>query len=191
MSAGAPTPPLWRQAWWAASAPRSFFLSLHAAPHARVGRAATAALLSWLVAATVGALAFVRATGSDGFVVAVALLLAIGLPYLLMAVFVGGLVMVRPAQLDLRAWEIAAWAWVPAGVLALSLLPAALVAPAPAALLGVAVAPVWHIVLVLHGVRVFAPARLGVAIVLYLVAVVVVPLLLTAVSYAVMSAMTA
>ena len=180
-----------RDAWWAASAPTSFFDALRDVPHARVGRAALAALLSGLIAAAAAALAFVRATDSDGYLLAWGLLTAIGLPYLAMIAFVGGLVMVRSGQLDLRAWEIAAWSWVPAGVLALSLLPAALVAPVPAALAGLAAFPVWNVVVVVHGVRVLSPARLGPPVALYLVAVFVVPALLTVVSYALMRGMQA
>lgn len=180
-----------RDAWWAASAPTSFFRALHDAPQARLGRAAAVALLSGLAAFAAAALAFVRATDSDGFVLAWGLLSAIGLPYLAMIVFVGGLVMVRSGQLDLRAWEIAAWSWAPAGVLAVSLTPAALFAPVPAALLGIAAFPFWHVVLVVHGVRVFAPSRLTGPLALYLVAVFVVPALLTTVSYALISGMSA
>ena len=180
---------LLRDAWWAASAPSAFFYALQAAPQPRLGRAALAALAAGAVAAGVGALAFVRATDSDGFILAWGLLSAIGLPYLAMMVFLGGLVMVRPGQLDLRAWEIAAWSWVPAGVLGVSLLPAALVVPGPAAALGLAAFPIWHLTLVMRGVRAFAPHRVALLLALYVLAVYGVPALLTGVSYALMQAL--
>lgn len=178
-----------RDAWWAASAPMSFFRALHEAPAAQLPRALAAALVAVLLALAVLSLAFVRATGSDGVVLVWAFASAIALPYLAMVILLGGLVMVRPAGLDLRAWEIVAWSWVPAGPLALSLAPAAAVVPLPAALAGLAAFPFWHVVLVATGVRVFARQRARTALVLYLVAVFVVPALLLAVSYAVMSAM--
>lgn len=178
-----------RDAWWAASAPMSFFRALHETPAAQLPRALAAALVAVLLALAVLSLAFVRATASDGFLLVWVFASAIGLPYLAMVILLGGLVMVRPAELDLRAWEIVAWSWVPAGTLALSLLPAAIVVPLPTALVGVLAFPFWHVVLVATGLRVFARRRALTALVLYLVAVFVVPALLLAVSYAVMSAM--
>ena len=178
-----------RDAWWAASAPMSFFRALHATPAAQLPRALAAALVAVLLALVVLSLAFVRATGSDGFVLVWAFASAIALPYLAMVILLGGLVMVRPAELDLRAWEIVAWSWVPAGALALSLAPAAVVVPLPAAVAGLVAFPFWHVVLVATGVRVFARRRALTALMLYLVAVFVVPALLLAVSYAVMSSM--
>ena len=178
-----------RDAWWAASAPTSFYRMLHGASAPRLARACTAAALSVVLACAALALAFVRASDSDGFALAWGFLSAIALPLLAMLLLLGGLVMVRPAALDLRAWEISAWAWVPAGVLAVSLAPAALVAPVPAVVAGLVAWPFWHVALVATGVGVFAAQRRAVALTLYLVAVFLVPGLLLAVSYAVMSGM--
>ncbi len=189
MSAAAGVSDLVRDAWWASSAPSSFFRALQQQSQPRVGRALLAAVMAVLLALAVLSLAFVRATASDGWLVVWLLASAIGLPYLGMVLLLGGLVMVRPAQLDLRAWEIAAWAWTPAGALGLSLAPAVYFAPVPAALVGLLAFPFWHVVLVANGVNVFAPRRRLVAISVYLAAVFLVPGLLTAVSYAVMSGM--
>jgi hypothetical protein len=178
-----------RDAWWAASAPTSFYRALQAANAPRLARACTAAAVSVVLACAALALAFVRATESDGFLLAWAFLSAVALPLLAMLLLLGGLVMVRPAALDLRAWEISAWAWVPAGALAVSLTPAALIAPVPAVVVGVVAWPFWHVALVASGVAVFAAQRRVVSVALYLVAVFVVPGLLLAVSYAVMSGM--
>lgn len=178
-----------RDAWWAASAPASFFQALQQDPAPRLWRAVLAALLAVLLALAVLSLAFVRATASDGWLLVWLLACAIGVPYLAMVLLLGGLVMVRPANLDLRAWEIAGWAWVPAGALALSLAPATYFAPLPAAALGLLVFPFWHVVLVVNGVTAFAPTRRLITTVIYLVAVFLVPALVTAVSYAIMSGM--
>ncbi len=178
-----------RDAWWAASAPASFFRALHDSPEPRVGRALLVALLSVLLALAVLSLAFVRATASDGWLLVWVVASAIGLPYLGMVLLLGGLVMVRPANLDVRAWEITAWSWAPAGALALSLAPAAYLAPLPTALVGLLAFPFWHVVVVINGVNVFAPARRVVATTVYLGAVFLVPSLVTAVSYAIMSGM--
>ncbi len=178
-----------REAWWAASAPTSFYRALREASEPRLARAFAAAALSAALAGVVLALAFVRATASDGFLLAAALIGTGLLGVTALLVLLGGLVMVRPAALDLRAWEIAAWAWVPAGALAVSLAPAAVFAPAPAAAVGLIAWPFWHVAMVASGVAVFAPARRVVTLTLYLVAVFVVPGLLLAVSYAVMQGM--
>jgi len=177
--------------WRAASAPGAFFTALHDAPHAAIGRALGAAALSAVAATAVVALAFVRATASDGFVVIWGLMSAIALPYLGWIVLLGGLVMVRPANLDVRAWEIAAWAWAPAGVLAVSLAPAAWFTPVPMALFAVVALPIWHVTLIVHALRAFVPTRRAVPLVLYLAAVFIAPGLLVAVSYAVMQGMAA
>lgn len=178
-----------RDAWWAASAPTSFFTALHASRAPRLARAAGAATLSALVGLTVLAVAFVRATDSDGFVIAWALATAVALPYLALVVLLGGLVLVRPAALDVRAWELALWSWVPAGVLGASLAPAALVAPVPSAVAGLVALPVWNAVIVASALRAVAPRRAMPALALYLGAVHLVPALLTLVSYAVMSSL--
>ena len=81
----------------------------------------------------------------------------------------------RPAQLDLRAWEIVAWSWVPAGPVALSLLGALLVAPLLALALGYALALGWHIALVHHGLGAFAPAQRRRSLALYLALVLLLP----------------
>ena len=180
-----------REAWWAASAPTSFYRALHTASEPRLGRAFAAASLSMALASVVLALAFVRATASDGFALATALIGVTLFGVTALLILLGGLVMVRPAALDLRAWEIAAWAWVPAGALAVSLAPAAVFAPAPAAAVGLIAWPFWHVAMVARGVAVFAPERRVLTMTLYLVAVFVVPGLLVAVSYAVMQGMAA
>ena len=179
-----------RDAWWAASAPTSFFRALQGTSAPRLARACAAAAVSIVLACAALALGFVRATHSDGFLLAWGFLGVVALPLLAMLLLLGGLVMVRPAALDLRAWEISAWAWVPAGVLAVSLAPAALVAPVPATVVGLVAWPVWHVALIASGVSVFASQRRAMTVALYLVAVFLVPGLLLAVSYAVMSGMT-
>lgn len=178
-----------RDAWSAASSPTAFYRTLRLTSAPRLGRACAAAAAAVVVACAVLALAFVRATGSDAFVLVWAFLVAVALPVAAMVLLLGGLVMVRPAALDLRAWEIAAWAWVSAGVLAVSLAPAVFVAPVPAVVAGLVAWPVWHVVLVARGVAVFAPRRSAPAVALYLVAVFLVPGSLLMVSYAVMRGM--
>lgn len=180
-----------RDAWWAASAPTSFFRALRATSEPDLVRACAAAALSTTLAGVVTALAFVRATASDGFVLVAAFAVLASLAMTAILVLLGGLVMVRPAALDLRAWEISAWAWAPAGALAVSLAPAVLFAPVPAAVVGLVAWPCWHVALIASGVVAFAPRRRVLTLTLYLVAVFLVPGLLAAVSYAVMQGMAA
>lgn len=178
-----------RDGWWASSAPKSFFRALAQSPGPRLARSVLAAVIAVALALAVISLAFVRATASDGFVLVWLVSSLIGLPYLAMVLMLGGLVMVRPANLDLRAWEISAWAWVPAGTLAVSLAPASYFAPLPTVVVGLLAFPFWHVALLASGVSAFAAHGRALAVALYLVAVFLVPALLTAVSFAVMSGM--
>lgn len=147
-----------RDAWWACSAPLGFFGHLADRPHPRWWSAAGTAAAAWALALVVGALAFVRATQSDG-VWLVAGLGALALaPVALLVSVLGALMLLGPGGLGPRAWEVVGWAWAPAGALALALLPAVLLAPALAAAAGVLAFPVWHLALVraalaAHGAR--------------------------------------
>jgi hypothetical protein len=180
-----PARALARDAWWACSAPLGFFGSIEAQGEPRPSRAALAAGLSVALALGVLSIAFVLATASDGLLIVYAAALALGMPAFALVLLLGGLVMVRPAALDVRAWEVAAWAWTPAGALALSLLPAVFVAPGVAALAGTVAFPVWHVVVLTSGLRVLAPTRLGAATASYLVAVLLVPAILGAIGFAI------
>jgi hypothetical protein len=166
-----------RDAWWACSAPGSFFRRLEG-EEPRVGRAVAAALLSVTLACAVFALAFVRLTASDGYLVVLALTLALLLPITALLVFLGGLAVVRPAALELRAWELVAWAYAPAGALALSLLPVTPFFPGPSAAGLVVAFPIWHLLLLATGLRAMG-SRPRAAFAWYVGALAVVPVLLT------------
>ncbi|MBA2668332.1 MAG: hypothetical protein H0U69_15010 [Trueperaceae bacterium] len=174
-----------RDAWRAASAPTRFFLALADAGEPRPLRAALAATLCVSAALGVLSLAFVRATGSDGVLLVWAASLAIALPVFSFVLLVGGLVMLRPAALDVRAWEVAGWAWTPAGALALSLLPAVVMAPGVSAVVGLVTFPIWHLIVVVRGVRALSPGRHVAASALYAIAVFGVPALLMVIGYAI------
>jgi hypothetical protein len=166
-----------RDAWWACSGPSSFFRQLEG-EEPRVGRAVTAAFASVALACAVLALAFVRLTASDGYLVVLALTLALLLPLTALLVLLGGLAVVRPAALEVRAWEVVAWAYAPAGALALSLLPVTPFFPGPSAAALVVGFPIWHLVLLAAGLRSMA-SRPRAAFAWYVGALAVVPLLLT------------
>ena len=171
-----PTP---RTIWSAVSHPQAFFRSLDDRP--RLGPALTVMFLSAFVASLVAGAMLLRATASDAWLpVVLGLPLAV-LPYLAIVTLLGGLTLMRPAGLDLRAFEIVAWAWVPTGVLATSLLPIGLFAPW-ATLLGGAllVLPAWHLWLVWRGVEAFAVRGARTAMIFYVVAVFALPSVLLA-----------
>jgi hypothetical protein len=168
---------LLRDAWWACSAPTSFFRHLDDEP-ARPLRAVAAAFVAVSLACGTLALAFVAATGSDGWWLVAAVTLALALPLVGMLGFLGGLVVVRPAGLALRSWEVVAWAYAPAGALALSLLPVALPFPAPSAAAWFLAFPVWHVVVLWAGLRTLGTGRPAVAMAWYVATLTVVPLLL-------------
>jgi hypothetical protein len=178
-----------RDGWWVCSAPERFFRARAAQDEPQPARAAVAAVTAVAGALGVLSLAFVRATASEGAALVWLAAMALGLPALGLGVLLGGLVLLRPAALDLQAWELVAWAWVPAGALALSLLPAVFVAPTVAALAGLAAFPVWHLVIVRAGLRALAPGRVGAGLGRYLVAIFVVPPLLAAIGVATLRGM--
>ena len=139
----------WLQdAWWACSAPLGFFEHLAERDHGRLLPALGTAVASWVAALAVAALAFVRATDSEGYVVVVGLAaVAIG-PLFVLVTLLGGLMLLGPGGLGGRAWEVVGWSWAPAGALALAVLPVVPLFPALAASLAVLVFPIWHLGLV-------------------------------------------
>jgi hypothetical protein len=179
---------LLRDASAACSAPEAFFRDLAQRSAPQPWRAVLVAVVAVTMAFGTLSLAFVRGTDSEGFLLVWAVALAVALPYLALVLLLGGLVMVRPTALDLRAWEIAGWAWAPAGALALSLLPVAILFPAVAAAAGLLAFPVWHMVVVLAGLKVMAPRSRALAAGLYLLAVFLVPGVVTFGSFAILSA---
>lgn len=173
-----------RRAWRAASAPRAFYADLPDRP--ALGTAAAAAAIAGLVGSVVLAAVAARATGSAPLPTLL-VVPALALPYLALVTVLGGLVLMRPAALDLRAWEIAAWAWTPAGFLGLALLPIGLAAPAPTLFAASLMLPLWHLWLVWSGTSTHASGRPRLAVVLYAAAVFVAPTGLTIFTLAVLT----
>lgn len=162
-----------REAWWAASAPGAFFEALEERP--AVGRASLAGLASVTVAALIAAALIARATGSTALLPIVLGFPAAVLPYVALVTLLGGLILLRAAGLDLRAWEVAAWAWVPAGFLAVALLPIGLLAPAATLIGGLLMLPPWHLWLVHAGTRAHAAGGVRAAVTLYVLVVFIAP----------------
>ena len=178
-----------RSAWRAVSHPRAFFCSLEDRP--ALGAAIGTMAVSAAIASLVLAVLILRATASDAVLPLLVGVPAAVLPYLAIVTMLGGLTLMRPAGLDLRAFEIVAWAWVPAGVLALSLLPIGLFAPLPTLLGGAFVLlPAWHLWLVFRGLEVHADRGLRSAFLFYVVAVFALPAVLLAFTAAVLSTLT-
>ncbi len=134
--------------WWACSAPLGFFAHLADREHARPLPALGTALAAWAAALAVAALAFVRATESEGYVVLLGLgAIALG-PLFVLVTALGGLMLLGPGGLGGRAWEIVGWSWAPAGAMALGVLPVVPLYPGIAAIVTVLVFPIWHLGLV-------------------------------------------
>lgn len=164
-----------RTLWAAASAPSRFF-ARRAEREPRPLRALAVAVLAVSLGAAVAGWALALATASDPWVIVLGTV-AVVLPYLLLVWALGGLALVRPARLDLRAWEIAGWAWLPAGFLALALAPVVPIAPLVALAVGILLLAPWNLFIVVGGLRVHAPpAGVRTAALLYLAAVFVAPL---------------
>lgn len=172
-------------AWAAASRPRAFFASLDDRPE--IGRAAAVAAASGLLGSLATAMLLIRATDSTGWLPLVLGLPALVLPYLALISLLGGLVLMRPAALDVRAWEIVGWSWLPAGFLGLTLLPIGLVAPVPTLVGGMLMLAPWHLWMVWSGTIVHARANERAAVILYAVTVFGLPLVLIGFTLAVLS----
>lgn len=171
-----------RKAWRAASAPRAFFGDRRD-DDATPLRALLVALASGTVGAVFAGWALALATGSDPLVVMLAAV-ALSLPYLVLITTLGGLAIVRPGRLDLHAWEIAGWSWVPAGFLGLALAPVVPLSPTLALAVGVLLLPAANLFVVHGGLRAFAPAeRVRTAFLIYLAVVYVAPTLFTGITF--------
>ncbi len=161
--------------WWACSAPLGFFADRADHPHARPLPAVATALASWLAALAVAALAFVRATGSEGYVVVLGLAaVAIG-PMVVLVSTLGGLMLLGPGGLGGRAWEVVGWSWAPAGALALAVLPVVALFPALAASVAVLAFPIWHLGLIGAALAAFAARNRVRTVLIYALVVFLVP----------------
>lgn len=174
-----------RRAWAAAAAPGPFFAALPDTP--ALGPAVLSAAASLLVAVAALALVLVRATDSAAFAPFLVATPVVVLPYVVLISVLGSLLLMRPAGLDLRAFEIVAWAWVPSGFLAVPLLPVGWFAPWPTLAGAALMLPVWHLWLVWRGTQAHAVGGARTAWLLYLVAVFALPLVLTGFTLTVLS----
>lgn len=161
--------------WWACSAPLGFFAHLADRAHGRPLPALGTAVASWVAALAVAALAFVRATDSEGYVVVLGLAaVAIG-PLFVLVSALGGLMLLGPGGLGGRAWEVVGWSWAPAGALALAMLPVVVLYPALGASLAVLAFPIWHLGLVGAALAAFATRHRVRTVLIYALVVFLVP----------------
>ncbi len=161
--------------WWACSAPLGFFAHLAARDHGRPVPALGTAAAAWVAALSVAALAFVRATESEGYVVILGLAaVAIGPLFVLVSVL-GGLMLLGPGGMGGRAWEVIGWSWAPAGALALAVLPMVPLFPTVASALAVLTFPIWHLSLIGAGVAAFGNRHRVRTVLIYALVVFLVP----------------
>lgn len=175
-----------RALWRSASAPRVFF-EARSDEEPRPLRSLAVGLASGLVGALVAGWALALATGSDPWIVILATA-GLSLPYLVLINALGGLAIVRLGRLDLRAWEITGWSWVPAGFLGVALAPVVQLGPLPALAVGLMLLPAWNIFVVVGGLRAFAPPeRIRAASLVYIAVVYLAPALFTGITFWVVS----
>ena len=171
-----------RRLWLAASTPQAFFAD-RVDDDAKPLRALLVALGSGSVGAVVAGWALALATGSAPLVLVLAAV-GLSLPYLVLITTLGGLALVRPGRLDLHAWEIAGWSWLPAAFLGLALAPVVPLAPAIALAVGVLILPAANMFMVHGGLRAFAPPdRVRMAFLVYVVVVYIAPALFTGITF--------
>lgn len=163
--------------WLAVSRPHEFFAGFP--PHPRLLLALRPATLSVLLGASMFSWAIARGTSSDSLAVTLVILPGAVL-YAAVLWLLGGLALARSAELSERGWEVAAWAWVPAGFMAIALLPVVAVFPVTSLVVGLLGLPVWHLAVVHAGLREFAPSKWRRALLIYAVVVLAAPLTLMA-----------
>ena len=177
-TSGRRLPPVlaWLQdAWWACSAPLGFFAHLAERAHGRPLPALGTAAASWVAAVAVAALAFVRATDSEGYVVLLALGGVVLGPLFVLLSMLGGLMLLGPGGMGGRAWEVVGWSWAPAGALALAVLPVVPLFPTLAAAAAVLAFPIWHLALVGAALAAFATVQRTRTVLIYALVVFLVP----------------
>lgn len=170
-----------KQAWQAVANTHVFFEGL-VSQKVRVPQAVLTALVSVSVALLIIAIALVRISASAAIPVILFVLVA-GLINWLLLLALGGLVIMRPAQLDVRAWELVAWAWTPAAYIALSLLLVTFYYPVIALVLGIILFNGWHLSMLYGALRTFAPDKAARSCVWYAFSILLAPWLLLVSSY--------
>ena len=165
--------------WQVLTSPKRFFLG-HTPRRSSLIRALVSAASSGTVGLLALGVALVRALGSSEVATIMVLVILGGLPYLALLWLLGGFVLMRPAALDLRAWEITAWAWTPAGLVGLLLSPLAWFVPLAGLVLGSVALPLWHLTVVNGALGAWSPARAQTALFWYLAAIFALPTALSA-----------
>jgi hypothetical protein len=160
--------------WRASAHPGEFFATLPASP--RLWEATRAGLLSVAVSSLVFSWAIGRGISSDAWLPILLLVAPGAFLYVTLLWLVGGLALARAGSLDRRGWEVAAWAWVPAGFMAVALLPVVAVFPVTSLAAGLLGLPVWHLAVVYRGLAEFAEHRARSALVIYALVVLAAPL---------------
>lgn len=173
-----------RVMWRSASAPRPYFQNL-AEQESAIAAGILCALSAFVTSTLLGALGFIIVTGSDAYlpVLAFALVTSAGLSFFFWGL--GALVIQRPANLDVRAWEIMGWSWSPLLLTSISLLPAILLVAIsrlpvsviswlllPAGMIG---AWLWHLRVLAAALHAFAPGQVTRSLVFYLIFIFALP----------------
>lgn len=160
--------------WVAASRPQEFFAEFP--PQPRLLRAVRPALVAVVLGAVMFSWAIARGTSSDSLVAVMLVVLPGAVLYAATLWLLGGLALARTADLGERGWEIAAWAWLPSGFMAIALLPVVAVFPVTSLVIGMLGLPIWHLVVVHAGLCRFAPTKMRRALIIYGAVVLAIPL---------------
>lgn len=145
---------MFTQLWAAAASPQRFFRWLEPLP-GRIVRGGAVALLSLIVLGLACALGFVRATGSDAYLLLAGLAIIGGCAALVYLWAFGSIFVQRPGALDVRAWEVVGWSWTPALFGSLAMLVPLWTFPVPALVAVLVVVPFWHLNVLGVGLTVF------------------------------------
>jgi hypothetical protein len=164
-----------RKMWYAAFSADSWFRSLDSAD-GNLRLAALVLAVSWSAAALAASVALVQTTGSGAYLSVLAFAFAGVLLQGAVLWGAGGFVTYAVGELGVRAFELTGWSWTPLFFISLVMLPAALLAPAIALIVGVPAGLIWHLTVLRKGLEWFGAQRPLLVMLTYIIFVYVLPL---------------
>lgn len=139
-------------------------------------RAALAVFLSWAATALVLCVAFLQAIGSAAYAFTLGLTMFGALVQGTILWGAGGLIAHTIGDLDTRAFELTAWSWTPLFFTCLVMLPAAIIAPVFALIVGIPTGLIWHLTVLRKGLEWFDARRPLLVILAYVTLIYLLPL---------------
>ena len=164
-------------AWEATTQPTTLFGN-HVVRRSTLIRTLTVSIISSTLGLIFFAMAISNLVGSGPTAIFSAVVVPIGLVYLILIWLIGGFIVMNTAYIGFAAWEIVALAWCPIGVIALLLSPLAWLLPGLGIIFFIILVSIWHLVIIHGALKALSPARTHPTVLLYLGTIFFLPTLL-------------